>query len=169
MEFSFIIDDIEKRVAVEKKGDGYAFSIDDVTYAVNAAPLSNGTIAFFVDNRSCVAVISRDSGGMSIELGGRMYRLKTPESDAVAGAGHGAGHGDGSVTSPMPGNIIAVHVAEGDSVTSGQAVVVIESMKMQNEITAPISGTVTNVACSVGAQVGFGDMLVEIEPAAETP
>ncbi|MBI4720881.1 MAG: acetyl-CoA carboxylase biotin carboxyl carrier protein subunit, partial [Chitinivibrionia bacterium] len=90
---------------------------------------------------------------------------KNPENDALPGAGHGAGHGDGSVASPMPGNIIAIHVAEGDSVAAGQAVVVIESMKMQNEITAPIHGTVKKIACAVGAQVGFGDMLVEIEPA----
>lgn len=164
MEFSFVIDNVEKRVAVEKTGNEYSFSIDDRSYTVNASSLSNGTIAFFVGSRSCVAVISRHSSGAHIDLGGRLYQLKSPENDTLHGAGHGAGHGDGSVASPMPGNIIAVHVAEGDSVASGQALVVIESMKMQNEITAPIGGTVTKVACAVGAQVGFGDMLVEIKP-----
>ncbi|MBI4720880.1 MAG: hypothetical protein HY770_06600, partial [Chitinivibrionia bacterium] len=52
MEFLFVIDDVEKRLTVEKKGDRYACSIGDRTYTVSASPLSNGTIAFFVGNRS---------------------------------------------------------------------------------------------------------------------
>ena len=80
------------------------------------------------------------------------------------GAGASA-HSDGKVESPMPGNIIKVCVNEGDMVEAQQPVVVIESMKMQNEIPAPVGGEVARVSCSVGDQVGFGDVLVEITPA----
>jgi biotin carboxyl carrier protein len=66
----------------------------------------------------------------------------------------------------MPGSIIAVNVAEGDHVRSGQALVVLESMKMHNEITAPHDGVVRKVNCRVGEQVGFGHVLVEIGPEA---
>ena len=64
----------------------------------------------------------------------------------------------------MPGNIIAVNVSEGDVVEANQAVVVIESMKMQNEIPSPIDGKVAKVNCAVGDQVDFGHVLVEITP-----
>jgi 3-methylcrotonyl-CoA carboxylase alpha subunit len=167
MEFNFTIDGVERRVAVEKKGDGYAFVIGDTAYVVSASPLSNGTFAFFVNDRSNVAVTSRGERGINIGLGGETYILENDEEDEIRGAGHVGGDGNGSVESPMPGNIVAVNVSEGDAVTAGQAVVVIESMKMQNEITASIDGTVKKVNCSVGEQVGLGDLLVEIEPAEE--
>lgn len=165
MEFQFTIDGVEKSVAVEKKGDDYTFVIDDKSFAVNASPLSNGTFAFFVDNRSNVAIVSRGERGITIGLGSETYHLEAANDDDLPGAGHGGGDGNGSVESPMPGTIVAINVAEGDTVVSGQAVVVIESMKMQNEISASIDGTVTKVNCSVGDQVGLGDLLVEVEPA----
>lgn len=164
MEFQFTIDGVEKRVAVEKKGDGYTFVIGDATYTVSATRLSNGTFAFFVDDRSRIAVVSRAEHGMTIGLNNETYHLESATDDDMPGAGHGGGDGNGSVESPMPGTIVAVTVVEGDTVSSGQAVVVIESMKMQNEITASIDGTVTKVNCAVGDQVGLGDLLVEITP-----
>ena len=165
MEFQFTIDGVEKTVIAEKSGDGYEFSIGETTYSVSAAPLSNGSFAFLVDNRSNLAIISRDERGLTIGLGGETYHLENPDDDEESSGGHAGGDGNGSVQSPMPGNIVAVNVAGGDQVSAGQAVVVIESMKMQNEITASIDGTVTAVHCSVGDQVGLGDLLVEIEPA----
>ena len=65
----------------------------------------------------------------------------------------------------MPGNIIKVCVKEGDTVEAQQALVVIESMKMQNEIPSPVGGEVTKVSCAVGDQVSFGDVLIEVSPA----
>lgn len=167
MEFQFTIDGVEKIMAVEKKGDTYTFVIGGATYAVSASPLSNGTFSFFVNDRSNVAVISRAERGITIGLGSETYHLESADDDDQPGAGHAGGDGNGSVESPMPGTIVAIKVAEGDTVTSGQAVVVIESMKMQNEISASIDGTVKKVACSVGDQVGLGDLLVEIEPPEE--
>ena len=74
---------------------------------------------------------------------------------------------EGSLLAPMPGSVIALRASAGESVTAGQAVVVIEAMKMQHTITAPHDGVVTEVPVSVGAQVGAGDVLavVEAEPA----
>lgn len=164
MEFQFTINGVEKTVTVEKKGDSYTFVIGAASYAVSASPLSNGSFAFFVDDRSNVAIVSRAERGVTIGLGSETYHLEGAEDDDRPGAGHAGGDGNGSVESPMPGTIVAVNVAVGDAVVPGQAVVVIESMKMQNEITASIDGTVKNVACSVGDQVGLGDLLVEIEP-----
>jgi biotin carboxyl carrier protein len=168
MELTFVIDNITKRVVVDKKNDIYHFVIDDREYAVEAMPLANGSLSFFIGNRTYVALISKDETGTNIGLDGKTYFQGGLEDDGTpGGGGHGDGHGDGSVESPMPGNIIAVNVKEGDEVEAGDAVVVIESMKMQNEITAPVSGKVSKVGCAVGDQVAFGAMLVEIEPPEE--
>lgn len=60
---------------------------------------------------------------------------------------------------------MAVNVEEGQKVKAGQALVVIESMKMQNEITSPVAGRIAKVSCKPGDQVNFGDVLVVVEAA----
>ena len=74
---------------------------------------------------------------------------------AVTGAGE-------KVDSPMPGTILKVNVAAGQTVKEGDLLVVLEAMKMENEIFAPKSGTVSQVAVSKGASVNTGDVLVVI-------
>jgi len=67
-----------------------------------------------------------------------------------------------TVNAPMPGNIIRVDVKQGDSVKSGQVLVILEAMKMENEIVAPKDGTVAQVVTSKGAVVDTGSPLVVI-------
>ena len=79
---------------------------------------------------------------------------------APAPAASGAGE---SITSPMPGNILAVNVAVGDMVKKGQVLMVLEAMKMENEIMAPHDGKVTAVAVTKGAAVESGALLCTIQ------
>ena len=62
----------------------------------------------------------------------------------------------------MPGTILKVLVSNGQAVTEGQAVIVLEAMKMENEITAPVAGTVTSVLVSQGDSVDVGKVLLTI-------
>ena len=73
--------------------------------------------------------------------------------------------GAGSLTAPMPGLILAVHVKEGDSVEPGDQLASLEAMKMEHTISAPFAGTVKNVRFSPGEQVKDGDLLFDIEAA----
>lgn len=67
------------------------------------------------------------------------------------------------ITSPMPGNILTVNVATGDSVKKGQVLMVLEAMKMENEIMSPIDGTITSVNTTKGATVESGALLCVIK------
>uniref|UniRef100_UPI0035C794BF ATP-binding protein n=1 Tax=Qipengyuania sp. TaxID=2004515 RepID=UPI0035C794BF len=71
---------------------------------------------------------------------------------------------DGAILAPMPGKVIAVDVAEGDSVTAGQRLMVLEAMKMEHALTAPFDGTVTELNASEGGQVQVEAVLCVVEP-----
>jgi biotin carboxyl carrier protein len=68
------------------------------------------------------------------------------------------------IKAPMPGKIIDVLVREGGSVQRGEPVVILEAMKMQNEILSPVSGTVAKISAKPGTNVMKDDLLVEIKP-----
>jgi acetyl-CoA/propionyl-CoA carboxylase biotin carboxyl carrier protein len=81
----------------------------------------------------------------------------------VATSGGGGGAADGTIPAPMQGTIVKILVAEGDTVEAGQAVLVLEAMKMENHINADRAGTVREIRVSAGDTVGTGDILVVIE------
>ena len=78
-----------------------------------------------------------------------------------------AAAGDGAILAPMPGKVITVDVAEGESVTAGQRLMVLEAMKMEHALTAPFDGTVTELSASEGGQVQVEAVLAVVEPNAE--
>jgi 3-methylcrotonyl-CoA carboxylase alpha subunit len=80
------------------------------------------------------------------------------------GTGHASAH-DGDIIAPMPGKVIAVDVAEGDTVTAGQRLMVLEAMKMEHALTAPFDGTVTELNASEGEQVQVEALLCVVKPA----
>ncbi len=82
------------------------------------------------------------------------------------GSGHHSAH-DGDILSPMPGKIIAVEVAAGDSVTKGQKLLTLEAMKMEHSLVAPFDGTVAELSAVAGAQVQVETLLARIEASAE--
>ena len=105
-----------------------------------------------------------------VNVNGTVYEVELEEitgaapaasvaAPAAAPAPSGAGE---SITSPMPGNILAVNVAAGDTVKKAQVLMILEAMKMENEIMAPCDGTVTSVSVTKGAAVESGALLCTI-------
>ena len=79
---------------------------------------------------------------------------------AAAAPTPAAGGAGESINAPMPGNILAVNVAAGDTVKKGQVLMVLEAMKMENEISAPQDGTIASVNVRKGDVVNSGDLLI---------
>ncbi|MEP7348863.1 MAG: acetyl/propionyl/methylcrotonyl-CoA carboxylase subunit alpha [Sphingorhabdus sp.] len=90
---------------------------------------------------------------------GRVFAIAAARVDGI---GHHGAH-DGDILSPMPGRIIAVEVAAGDTVTKGQKLLTLEAMKMEHSLTAPFDGTVTELNATPGAQVQVDALLVKVE------
>jgi biotin carboxyl carrier protein len=157
-----VLDGVSREVTVERGQDGMVVMVDGRRHIVRDVGASAGTVAFLLDSASHVALVSGGAGGTRISLGGRTYARSEARVDADAPS-HASGAGsNGRLEAPMPGAIIALHVHAGDQVTAGQPVVVLESMKMHNEIASPIDGVVRRVNCKVGDQVSYGHVLAEI-------
>ena len=69
----------------------------------------------------------------------------------------------GSVVAPMPGTVIKIVKNVGDEVKAGELVLILEAMKMENEISAPVSGTLSAINCTAGGTVNGGDVLFEVK------
>lgn len=105
---------------------------------------------------------------------GRVHEITvmTAQQAALADIGRGSRRGDDGRTlrSPMPGRIVRVLVAEGDDVAADTPVVIVEAMKMENEVRTTVAGRVARVAVEAGATVDSGAVLCELDPhASPTP
>ena len=103
--------------------------------------------------------------GDGVVIGGRRYGFEVDDPRSLQGRrGAGAGtEGPRPVKAPMPGRVVRLLVEVGEDVEEGQGVVVIEAMKMQNELKSPKAGRVARVGVVVGDTVGSGDVLVVVE------
>jgi len=112
--------------------------------------------SFSVDNTD--AAITLTSKGTS-----QRY-LCLSEQDLALGKGHSAGSGDSSITASLPGQVVEIKVATGASVTSGDTLVVLDSMKLLHNLCAATDGVVGEIFCNVGDSVEGGSVLIELEP-----
>jgi biotin carboxyl carrier protein len=85
-----------------------------------------------------------------------------PGAPAAAARTVPTARGEGGITAPMPGLVLTIKVKEGDTVQAGQALLIMEAMKMENAITASYNGTVSRVYVREGDSISEGDLLVDV-------
>lgn len=116
-----------------------------------------------VDHKAQAQLIK---GTLWVHHNGRVFTM-----DAATGKKSrkkaGAGGSSDNVIAPMPGKITKILLSPGSSVNSGQAVLVMEAMKMEYTLKAEIAGTIESLNCTVGDQVALGKSLVRIKPATD--
>jgi len=162
------LDGIARDVVIERSGGSLTVVVDGRRHTVSNVIHLGGSFSFLIGNNSHLAFASANEQGVQLSLNGRTYaRAQTGGVDTDSPAASASASRDGKVQAPMPGGIIALHVKEGEHVTAGQPLVVLESMKMHNEITSPSNGVVRRVHIKVGEQVSFGHVLVEVGADAE--
>jgi biotin carboxyl carrier protein len=158
-------------VEVERTTGGFLVTIGDVTREVDFIPFDDAvaSLRYCEDGRS-FHVIAQQNGSRSVRMavGEREFdwTVLTPIEAVEAEAG-GAGGGVARIEAPIPGKVVAVRVDVGDEVAAGQPVVVLEAMKMENELAAEGPGRVSAVHVEPGQTVDSGTLLVEFEPLGE--
>ena len=126
-----------------------------------------------VDGEEFEVDVEREGDAWRVLVGGKEYSIQV-DGGAHSETGRGsAGRSrgrkrSGTISSPIPGKVVTMHVAVGDQVEEGEVLLILEAMKMQNEIQAPIQGTVSEVNCESGDSVEANVPLVIIEPPEES-
>ncbi len=125
--------------------------------------------SLLIDGQSHEVGVSAAGATLEVSVGGTMIPVdvRHPLERLLQSVARSGGTASGeTVLAPMPGLVVAVRVAAGDTVAAGQAVAVVEAMKMQNELAARHGGVVTDVLAKPGDSVSAGQPLVRMRPAA---
>jgi biotin carboxyl carrier protein len=157
------------RVELKRLSDGWECAIDGKAFAFDSMQPEADVLSLLVGDRSYE--IRRDagqngqSGERSIVVAGARYGVEIIDTRSLRGRKAKAGATDGpkKVKAPMPGKVVRILVAEGATVEAGQGVVVIEAMKMQNELKSPKAGVVKKLVATEGMAVNAGDTLAVVE------
>lgn len=144
----------------EVRPDG-AVVIDDVAFTVTA--LGEGRVAVAAATGSQVQVVVAAEGRL-VWVGARGRAARLGVTAVVPGRAQAAAHAAADMTAPMPATVVTIAARAGAAVAKGDAVVIIEAMKMTVTVRAPRSGVVKAVRCEVGELVKAGAVLAELEP-----
>ncbi|HTP85363.1 MAG TPA: biotin/lipoyl-containing protein [Bryobacteraceae bacterium] len=122
-----------------------------------------GVYSAIAEGRSYLLRVAHVNNAHVVDVDGERLIVDASDPHRSAPRRRGVREGRLDVTAAMPGKVIRVLVSEGDRVEAGQGVVVVEAMKMQNEVKTPRAGRVASVRAVVGATAAGGDILVSID------
>jgi biotin carboxyl carrier protein len=156
----------ERVLGVEVAGSGprYTVTLEGRAFEVDWSDGGSGLATLVIEGESVEAGALARDGGYSVLVKGHMVdvTLRDAAAPGTPAARAGAG-GPTRITAPMPGRLVKVLVQEGDSVGEGQGLVVMEAMKMENELRAPRAGRVKELPARERQAVETGALLVVLE------
>ena len=159
--------DSEKKVEIEKNGNVYTVTIEGKTYLADARMSSGpGAMSIIVDNRCYEAIITKAGRRTLVSTEGDVFDMELTDELEHRGAASASHHLDldiEEIKAPMPGVVVSIEVEKGQHVNPGTPVVIVEAMKMQNEIATVVGGAVKEIRVNRGDIVDSQKTLVVIE------
>ena len=165
MLFDVSIDGTAHSLDLRRVNGRWQCRLDDREIQIDAVPAGRGVISLVIGATSHEIRIERGSTGTYIWVGNSRYsaEVRDPKSLRNRRASATGEAGPRNIIAPMPGKVVRILVQEKSVVEAGQGVMVVEAMKMQNEIKSPKNGTVQKLLHAVGASVNAGEILAVIE------
>lgn len=166
MNYIAMIEEREVKVTVTEVGVArYVIRADGKEYLVDAHQVQDSVWSILYGAESFEVDVQGRDDAYEVLIGGDCYKfsLMNEQRRALIRAGGKGAAGKALVTSPMPGKVVKLLVSEGEEVQSDQGVIVVEAMKMENELRSAKRGVVTEVLVREGAPVESGAVLVVVE------
>ena len=152
------VEEVEKSI--------YRVSVDGSEFLLDGKKTGRTNYSLIVDNRSFEVDIDVSEDDYRVLVDGRNYHIHLLDERRMRLGGLQAGielQGRQRVSVPMPGKVIAVLVSEGDKVERGQGLVIVEAMKMENEVRSPVNGEVKELKVKAGDSLEAGATLLVVE------
>jgi biotin carboxyl carrier protein len=154
-----------RTVELERHADGWRISLDGQQVHADAVEINPHTLSLLLEGQSYeVHIRESPDGVLRLETGFQEFTAEVVDPRAWRGRRHGAVEAEGrqQVLAPMPGKVVRILVQAGDQVEAGQGLLVVEAMKMQNEIRSPKGGTVERLHVKEGQPVNAGEVLCTV-------
>jgi biotin carboxyl carrier protein len=145
---------------VSSNGNTFILTFDDQTIRAEVLHSKNGKLDLLIDGKRVTAYVSSENARRWVTVEGQTLMLT--QSSGTRSRSHGHHHAMGELTAPMPGQVRAVNVGEGDAVSKGQTLMLLEAMKMEIRIQSPQDGVVKKLFVSQGQTVEREQMLIEV-------
>jgi biotin carboxyl carrier protein len=164
MKLSVRIGETEQRVEMLAPAPACRFQIDNgEERSADVEVPEPGVYSVLIDGRSYDARVEETAGPLVVVIDGYRFEVEVRDPRRLSRQSGGrGGEGVQTVAAPMPGKVVRVLVAAGETVAAGQGLLVVEAMKMQNEMKAARAGTVLTIATREGATVAAGEVLATI-------
>ncbi|HKV63281.1 MAG TPA: biotin/lipoyl-containing protein [Candidatus Acidoferrum sp.] len=149
-------------IELERDASGWRATLDGKPLALDAAEIAPNTVSILLDGQIFeISVTPSPDGNLKLQTGPHEFTAEIGDPRAWSGRRHGHVEVEGrqQIVAPMPGKVVRLLVKEGDQVEAGQGLLVVEAMKMQNEVRSPKSGTVERVLTEEGQPVNAGEIL----------
>jgi biotin carboxyl carrier protein len=156
------VDGSEKEVELDADGENHRFRVDNTERIAAVREAYPGVYSILIDGCSYDARLERTPEGLVVSIAGERFEISVHDPRRWSPKSPAGTQGIAILTSPMPGKVVRVLIAAGDAVEAGQGILVVEAMKMQNELKAPRSGHVISLAAREGATVTAGESLATI-------
>ena len=166
MKFEVLINNSRRSVELERDANKWCVSLDGEPADADVYEITGNIFSVLLDGKSYeIRVRSNPSGKLTLQTGRHEFSAEVLDPRAWRGRRHGALEAEGrqQILAPMPGKIVRVLVQAGEKVQAGQGLLVVEAMKMQNEIRSPKSGTVERLLVKEGQPVNAGEILAWID------
>jgi len=165
MVYDVIVEGKMHKLEVEKAGGDWQCHLDGKLVRVDAMLTGRDVLSLLIDGRAYEIKREQTSNDLHMWVGGTRFavEVRDPRSLRSRKASAGDEKGPRKVVAPMPGRVVRLLVGEDSEVEAGQGIVVVEAMKMQNEIKSPKKGIVRKIGATAGATVNAGDVLAIVE------
>ena len=166
MKFDVAINGTRRVVELERAANAWRISLDGKPVEAAAVEIAPNIFSILLNGKSYeIRVTPSPTGTLTLQTGRTEFTAEVTDPRAWRGRRHGALEAEGrqQILAPMPGKIIRVLVQAGEKVQAGQGLLVVEAMKMQNEIRSPKSGTVERLLVMEGQPVNAGEVLAWVE------
>jgi biotin carboxyl carrier protein len=164
MNNEFRLNDETYSISLDKSENGYTLTVGDQSLPLNVERFDENTLMLITDGVKKILHVAKTDGKIFVQLDGKVHILEDVLAEEESGSAGGAEIVDGvqKIVAPMPGKLVKITVSEGEKVSKGTTVCIVEAMKMENVVQAKLDGVAKNISFKAGDLVDTENPILEI-------